>query len=81
MPSEVYLAKDESRPDLFFVDKELVDKLHLSPDDVRDKPLASIQRWDVDSIELKNSKGSFSFAKINGEWFFGTARRKPSGMR
>lgn len=74
--SEVYLAQDASRPDLFFVEKDLVDKLLKSPNDVRDKPLASIQRWDVDSIELTNTKGSFSFVKLNGEWFFGTAKKK-----
>ena len=28
---ELYLAKDESRSELFFVDKELIDKLQLSP--------------------------------------------------
>jgi hypothetical protein len=74
--SQVYLAKDASRPDLFFVGKELVDKLNVSSSDVRDKPLASIQRWDVDSIELTNPKGGFSFVKLNGEWFFGAAKKK-----
>jgi len=74
--STVYLAKDASRPDLFFVEKELVDKLTKSPNDVRDKPLASIQRWDVDSIELTNTKGNFSFSKLNGEWFLGAAKKK-----
>ena len=74
--SEVYLAKDASRPDLFFVEKDLVDKLRISPNDVRDKPLASVQRWDVDRIELTNPKGSFNFSKINGEWFFGAAKKK-----
>jgi hypothetical protein len=74
--SEVYLAQDISRPDLFFVEKDLVDKLLKSPNDVRDKTLASMQRWDVDAIELTNTKGSFSFLKLNGEWFFGAAKKK-----
>ncbi len=74
--SDVYLAKDESRSDLFFVDKELVDKLLKSPDDVRDKALASFQRWDIDSIALTNSKGSFNFTKSGGEWFLGEAKKK-----
>jgi hypothetical protein len=74
--SKIYLAKDESRPDLFFVEKDLVDKLIKSPDDVRDKALASFQRWDIDSIELTNSKGSFSFTKSGGEWFLGKAKKK-----
>ena len=73
---EVYLAKDASRPDLFFVERDLVDKLTKSANDVRDKPLASIQRWDVDSIDLTNTKGSFSFVKLNGEWFLGAAKKK-----
>ncbi len=67
--SELYLAKDESRPDLFFVEKDVVDKLLKSPNDVRDKALAAIQRWDVDSIAIANQKGSFSFSKSGGEWF------------
>lgn len=74
--SEVYLAKDASRPDLFFVEKELVDKLNVASNDVRDKSLASVQRWNVDFIELRNPKGNFSFAKTNGEWFFGAPRKK-----
>jgi hypothetical protein len=74
--SGVYLAQDASRPDLFFVEQDLVDKLLKSPTDVRDKTLASIQRWDVDAIELTNIKGSFSFVKLNGEWFFGAAKKK-----
>jgi hypothetical protein len=77
---EIYLAKDASRPDLFFVERDLVDKLTKSQNDVRDKPLASIQRWDVDSIELTNTKGSFSFVKLNGEWFWARQRR-PNGTR
>jgi hypothetical protein len=73
---DMYLAKDASRPDLFFVEKDLVDKLTQSPNDIRDKALASIQRWDVDSIELKNTKGTFSFVKSNGEWFLGGSKKK-----
>jgi hypothetical protein len=73
---DLYLAKDESRQDLFFVEKDVVDKLLKSPGDVRDKALASFQRWDVDFIALKNSKGSFSFSKSGGEWFFGEAKKK-----
>ena len=76
IPSGVYLARDASRPDLFFVEKDLVDKLLKSPNDMRDKTLASIQRWDVDAIELTNTKGRFSFVKLNGEWFFGAAKKK-----
>jgi len=67
--SELYLAKDESRADLFFVEKDVVDKLLKSPNDVRDKALAPIQRWDVDFIAITNQKGSFSFSKPAGEWF------------
>jgi hypothetical protein len=73
---EMYLAKDESRPELFFVEKELVDKLLKSPNDVRDKALAAFQRWEIDSIMLTNTKGSFSFAKSGGEWFLSSAKKK-----
>jgi hypothetical protein len=72
----IYLARDESRPDLFFVEKDLVDKLLKSPNDVRDKALAPFQRWDIDSIALTNSKGSFSLTKSGGEWFLGEAKKK-----
>jgi len=75
-PSEIYLAEDESREDLFFVEKDLVDKLLQSRDDLRDKALASFQRWDVDSMTLTNPKGSFEFTKTGGEWFSGEAKEK-----
>jgi hypothetical protein len=76
LSSDLYLAKDESRPDLFFVEKDLVDKLLKTRNDVRDKALASFQRWDVDFISLTNSKGSFTFAKSGGEWFAAGKKRK-----
>ena len=74
--SETYLAKDTSRPDLFFVEKDLVDKLLRPPDAVRDKALVSLQRWDVDSIALTNSKGSYVLGKSAGEWFLGEQKKK-----
>jgi hypothetical protein len=73
---KLYLAKNESRPDLFYVDKELVDKLLQSRGDLREKALAVFQRWDVDSISLKNDKGSFILSKSNGEWFIGGKKAK-----
>ncbi|NLT65199.1 MAG: DUF4340 domain-containing protein [Acidobacteria bacterium] len=69
--TEMYLAKDESREDLFFVDKDLVDKLLKSHADVREKALATFQRWNVNFISLTNSKGSFTFRKTGGEWLVG----------
>ncbi len=75
-PSELYLAKDESRKDIFFVEKDLVDKLQKTPSDFRDKALAAFQRWDIDSITLINSKGSFAFSKSSGDWVLGTAKKK-----
>jgi hypothetical protein len=74
--SDLFLARDESRPDLFFVEKDLVDKLTQSVNEIRDKALASFQRWDVDSILLTNSKGAFSFVKSNGEWFTADMKKK-----
>jgi hypothetical protein len=73
---ELYLARDESRPDLFFVDKEFVDKLLKAPNDLRDKALAAFQRWEIDSILLKNTKGSFSFTKSDGEWLLSGTKKK-----
>lgn len=75
-PPELYLAKDESRKDLFFVEKDLADKLLKSPSDFRDKALAAFQRWDIDSIALTNSKGTFTFAKSSGDWVLGDAKEK-----
>jgi hypothetical protein len=72
---KLYLAKDESRPDLFYVDKELVDKLFQSRDDLREKALAVFQRWDIDSINLINQKGNFRLRKSDGEWFLGDAKK------
>jgi hypothetical protein len=75
-PPQLYLAKDESRKDLFFVEKDLVDKLLKSPSDFRDKALAAFQRWDIDSITLTNSKGTFTFTKSSGDWVLGDAKKK-----
>ena len=72
----MYLARDESRSDLFFVGKDLVDKLEQSRSELRDKALASFQRWDIDFVSLTNAKGSFDFTKTGGEWFLGEAKKK-----
>ncbi|MEJ2245199.1 MAG: DUF4340 domain-containing protein [Acidobacteriota bacterium] len=75
--SILYLAKDASRTEeLFFVNKDLVDKLDKSPNDLRDKSLAAFQRWDIDSINLENTGGNFTFSKSGGEWFFGDEKKK-----
>jgi hypothetical protein len=74
--SEMHLAKDESRSDLFFVDKSFIEKVFRSPDAVRDKALAPFQRWDIDYIGLTNSKGNFYFTKSGGEWFLGKLKKK-----
>jgi hypothetical protein len=74
--SPMYLARDESRPDLFFVEKDFVDKLLKSPNDLRDKALAAFERYEIDSIILTNTKGSFSFTKSGGEWFLSSAKKK-----
>lgn len=74
----LYIARDESRPDLFFVEKDLVDKLLKSPKDLRDKALASFQRWDIDSIVLTNADGTLSFSKTQsgGDWVLGGDSKK-----
>jgi len=76
--SELYLARDESRPGLFFVDKEFIDKVRKGPADLRDKALASFQRWDIDSITLTNAKGTFNLAKAEGggDWVLGDSKKK-----
>ncbi len=76
--AELYIARDESRRELFFVEKEFVDKLLKSPSDLRDKTLATFQRGDIDVVVLKNSKGSFTFTKEadNGNWVLGDAKKK-----
>jgi len=72
----LYLAQDASRPELFFVNKDLVDKLDQSLNDLRDPSLAAFQRWDIDAIILENTSGRFTFTKTNGEWFFGDEEKK-----
>lgn len=75
-PDSTYLAKDASRPDLFFVEKDLVDKLLIPSDSIRDKALVPMQRWEIDSIFLTNAKGQVSFVKSSGEWFLGDKKKK-----
>jgi hypothetical protein len=76
--SETYIARDESRPELFFVDKDFADKFLKSPADLRDKTLAVYQRYDIDSIALMNAKGTMSFTKSQGgsDWTIGDAKKK-----
>ena len=76
--SEIYIARDESRPELFFVDKEFMDKVRKAPADFRDKALASFQRWDIDSMTLANAKGTFNLAKSEGggDWVLGDSKKK-----
>jgi len=68
MFQERFLAKDAARAEVFFVDKTTVDKLLKSADDIREKALVSFQRWEIDAIALTNSKGTFNFTKLNGDW-------------
>jgi hypothetical protein len=76
--TETYIARDESRKELFFVDKDFLDKVLKSPADLRDKALASFTRWDIDSITLTNSNGTFNFTKAegSGDWVLGDAKKK-----
>jgi hypothetical protein len=73
----LYLARDESRPELFFVEKEFVDKFLKSPADLRDKVLAVYQRYDVDAITVTNAKGTVNLTKSqSGDWVVGKDKKK-----
>ncbi len=73
----LYIARDESRPELFFVDKDFVDKFLKSPADLRDKALAIYQRVDIDSITVTNAKGTVSLSKSPaGDWSVGKDKKK-----
>ncbi|MDR1726528.1 MAG: DUF4340 domain-containing protein [Acidobacteriota bacterium] len=74
--AERYLARDDARPELFFVEKDLVDKLSKSADDLRSKALVPFQRWDVDGIDLENPKGKVRLVKAGGDWFLQGGKRK-----
>lgn len=74
-PSE-YVAKDASRPDLFFIERDVVNKLAKSPAEMRERALAPFQRWDVDFISLTNQNGAVTFIKSDGEWLVGKERKK-----
>jgi hypothetical protein len=77
-PAELYIARDESSPEMFFVDKEFVDKLLKSPGDFRDKVLAVFQRMDIDAITVTNAKGTVNIAKAqaSGDWQVGNPAKK-----
>jgi hypothetical protein len=74
----LYVARDESRSELFVVDKEFVDKFLKSANDLRNKALAAFQRWDVDDIVLTNSKGTVHLAKSDAgsDWLVGEDKKK-----
>lgn len=74
----LYLARDDSRPELFFVEKEFVDKFLKAPGDLRDKALASYQRFDIDNITVTGPKGAIELAKsaAAGDWVVGKDKKK-----
>ena len=76
---EKFPARDNTRGDLFFVEKDLVDKLSPSANDLRDKALVPFQRWDVDAVIIENTHGKFEFAKTGGDWFLGDPSKKKAG--
>ena len=73
---EIFLARDDSRNELFFVEKDLLDKLSRSAGDLRDKALVPFQRWDVDAIIIENAHGEFQFVKTDGDWFIDGPTKK-----
>ncbi len=75
---EWYVAKDDSRDELFFVGKEFVDRLVKTARDLRDDSLASFKRWEIDSVRLSNPSGSFQFLKSEdgGDWLLGAEKKK-----
>ena len=74
----LYIARDESRAELFFVDKEYVDKLLKTPGDLRDKTLAFFQRTDIDAVTVTNAKGTVSLARpqAGADWLVGQGKKK-----
>lgn len=76
-PPVLYLARDDSRPELFFVEKEFVDKFLKTPDELRDKTLASYQRFDIDNITVTGPKGTVMLVKSqSGDWEVGKDKKK-----
>ncbi len=75
---EVFLARDASREELFFVSRELVDQLSKTVEELRDKSLALFQRWEIDEVVLSNSTGTVKFAKseTGADWLVGEQRKK-----
>jgi len=73
---EMFLARDDSRDELFFVGKDIVEKLSKSAGDLRDKALVPFQRWDVDAFVIENIEGTFQFVKTEGDWFLNGLSKK-----
>ncbi|MBP1594660.1 MAG: hypothetical protein H6Q05_37 [Acidobacteria bacterium] len=76
--STLYIARDDSRPELFYVDKDFLDKLRKPPSELREKTLAFLTRWDIDSITITNARGTLNLAKEQGgsDWVVGEAKTK-----
>jgi hypothetical protein len=73
----LYLTRDDSRPEMFFVDKEFVDKFLKDPVELRDKALVVYQRFDIDGITITNAKGTVSLTKSqSGDWVVGRDKKK-----
>jgi hypothetical protein len=63
-----YYAKDESRKEIFLIDKTVFDKLNKSLFDLRDKSILSFRRGDIDAIEISSGKGKLILKKEQADW-------------
>lgn len=73
--TDKYYAKDASRPAIFVIDKDLIDKSQRPLMDWRDKSLAKLERDKVDSVELTRGTETLSIKKEGSDWKLADGRK------
>jgi hypothetical protein len=66
--TDKYYAKDGSRPTIFIIDKDIVDKSRRPIFDWRDKAITKLDRDKIDKIEIVRGAETISLLKAGSDW-------------
>jgi hypothetical protein len=76
--TDKYYARDESRPAVFIIDKEIPGKVRRPVMDWRDKSVAHVEPESVDEIEIIRGAEKFSVKKQGADWKLADGRKVQS---
>jgi hypothetical protein len=76
--TDKYYARDESRPAVFIIDKEIPAKVRRPVMDWRDKSVAHVEPESVDELEIIRGAEKLSLKKQGAEWKLADGRKVQS---